>query len=40
MPDISGMELLAEVRRCYPHLAFVVAMAWTMWMWARGRAIP
>jgi putative nucleotidyltransferase with HDIG domain len=24
MPGISGMELLAEVRRCYPHLAFLV----------------
>jgi putative nucleotidyltransferase with HDIG domain len=24
MPGISGMELLAEVRLCYPHLAFLV----------------
>lgn len=24
MPGISGMELLTEVRRCYPHLAFLV----------------
>ena len=24
MPGISGMELLAEVRRCYAHLAFLV----------------
>ena len=24
MPGISGMELLAEARRCYPHLAFLV----------------
>ncbi len=24
MPGISGMQLLAEVRRCYPHLAFLV----------------
>jgi len=24
MPGISGMELLAEVRGCYPHLAFLV----------------
>jgi len=24
MPGISGMELLAEVRRCYPHVAFLV----------------
>jgi len=24
MPGISGMELLAEVRRCYSHLAFLV----------------
>ena len=24
MPGISGMELLAEVRRCYPHMAFLV----------------
>ena len=24
MPGISGMELLAEVRRCYQHLAFLV----------------
>ena len=24
IPDISGMELLAEVRRCYPHRAFLV----------------
>ena len=24
MPGISGMELLAEVRRCYPHIAFLV----------------
>jgi putative nucleotidyltransferase with HDIG domain len=24
MPGVSGMELLAETRRCYPHLAFLV----------------
>jgi putative nucleotidyltransferase with HDIG domain len=24
MPGLSGMELLAEVRRCYPHMAFLV----------------
>jgi len=24
MPGVSGMGLLAEVRRCYPHLAFLV----------------
>jgi cyclic di-GMP phosphodiesterase len=24
MPGISGMELLAEVHRCYPHMAFLV----------------
>lgn len=24
MPGISGMDLLVEVRRCYPHLAFLV----------------
>lgn len=24
MPGISGMELLSEVRRCYPHLVFLV----------------
>jgi len=24
MPGISGMELLAQVRRCYPHVAFLV----------------
>jgi response regulator RpfG family c-di-GMP phosphodiesterase len=25
MPGVSGMELLAEVRRCYPHLVFLMA---------------
>lgn len=25
MPGISGMELLAEVRRCHPHVAFLVS---------------
>jgi response regulator RpfG family c-di-GMP phosphodiesterase len=25
MPEVSGMELLAEVRRCYPHLVFLMA---------------
>jgi putative nucleotidyltransferase with HDIG domain len=24
MPGISGMELLAEIRRCHPHMAFLV----------------
>src|SRR5260370_35116018 len=24
MPGISGMELLTQVRRCYPHVAFLV----------------
>jgi putative nucleotidyltransferase with HDIG domain len=24
LPGMSGMELLAEVRRCYPHMAFLV----------------
>src|SRR6266478_814816 len=39
MPGISGMELLAEVRRLHPHMAFWSPPVWMMSTWVCGRCV-